>query len=104
MKRVGILRRLTTSVVAGLALMTGVAGAAPSPAQAYGTCSASQVASLFYPNGGYSIRLNRTPSCTYYGLLVITDSQYAWQNTISVRVERRENGSVTAWRQVNTEW
>lgn len=96
MRRAGFLGRLGATVVAGVVLITT---AAVAPAQAYGACSPSERAALWL--GSTSVRLVRTAGCTYYARLVSDDGIYWAGQTVNVRVERREGGSITEWRQIN---
>jgi hypothetical protein len=96
MGRTGFARRLAVAAAAGTLLMSGVAATS---AQASGSCTASDRADLWL--GSLSVHLMRTASCTYYARLVSDDPIYTAGQTINLRVERQEGGSITAWRQIN---
>jgi hypothetical protein len=92
MWRAGFLGRLAAAAAAGVLLMTG---AAVTSAQASGSCTPSERQALWISTTA-SVRLVRTAGCTYYARLVTDEQQWG---TWHVRVERREGGTITAWRQ-----
>jgi len=95
--RAGFLGRLVAAAAVGVTLMSGVA---VTSAQASGSCTPSERGALWLTTHT-SLRLVRTAGCTYYARYVETDWQYSAGVTVNVRVERREGGSITAWRQIN---
>ncbi|MEV4620530.1 hypothetical protein AB0J74_17705 [Asanoa sp. NPDC049573] len=97
--RQGFLGRLAAVVVAGVLVATGlVAGSA----QAAGSCNPAERGYMMLSTHT-TVRLERTANCTYYGRLVETHPYAEAGITFNIRVERREGGSITSWRQINIE-
>jgi hypothetical protein len=95
--RQGFLGRLAAVVVAGVLLTTGITAGT---AQAAGSCSSAE-RGYIQLSTHTTVRLQRTANCTYYGRLIETHKADQAGITFNIRVERREGGVITAWRQIN---